>query len=62
MLHDVWKAKTRADAQKGVDLFIETYEAKFPKATECLVKDRDELLTFYGFPADLPPAKLLTVK
>jgi transposase-like protein len=27
-------------------------EAKYPKATECLSKDRDVLLTFYDFPAE----------
>jgi putative transposase len=26
---------------------VATYEAKYPKATECLVKDRGVLLTFY---------------
>jgi putative transposase len=31
--------------------FVKTYEAKHPKATECLAKDRDELLAFYDFPA-----------
>lgn len=51
MLHDIWQAETREDAHKAFDLFIETFEAKYPKATECLVKDRDELLTFYDFPA-----------
>ncbi len=34
------------------DLFIETYKAKYPKATECLKKDREELLAFYDFPAE----------
>ncbi len=28
-----------------------TYSAKYPKAVECLEKDRDELLAFYDFPA-----------
>ena len=28
------------------------FEAKYPKATACLKKDRDVLLTFYGFPAE----------
>lgn len=51
MLHDIWQAETRADAVKGFGLFIETCEAKYPKAAECLEKDRDELLTFYDFPA-----------
>ena len=30
---------------------IETYEPKYPKATVCLQKDREELLAFYDFPA-----------
>ena len=50
-LHDIWQAETREDARKEFDLFVGTYEAKYPKAVECLVKDRDELLTFYDFPA-----------
>ena len=28
-----------------------TYEAKYAKATDCLLKDREELLVFYDFPA-----------
>ncbi len=51
MLHDIWMAATRAEAQKAFDRFVSVYEAKFPKATECLQKDRDVLLTFYDFPA-----------
>ncbi len=30
---------------------LTTYEAKYPKATACLEKDREALLTFYAFPA-----------
>ena len=51
MLHDIWQAETREDAHAAFDLFIDTFEAKYPKAAECLIKDRAELLTFYGFPA-----------
>jgi len=51
MLHDIWQAETREDAHAAFDLFIEAFEAKYPKAVECLIKDRDELLTFYDFPA-----------
>ena len=40
------------DAEQAFDLFLSTYEAKYPKATECLAKDRDTLLTFYDFPAE----------
>jgi len=52
MLHDIYLAETRADADKAFDLFVHTYEAKYPKATECLAKDRSALLTFYDFPAE----------
>ena len=52
MLHDIYLAETKADAEKAFDLFVATYEAKYPKATECLAKDRDVLLTFYDYPAE----------
>lgn len=51
-LHAIWMAPTRADADKAFDLFVATYEAKYPQATACLSKDRDVLLTFYDFPAE----------
>jgi transposase-like protein len=44
--------ETKVDALKAFDLFIETYGAKYPKATECLQKDRESLLAFYDFPAE----------
>ena len=50
-LHDIWQAATREDAEKAFDLFLETYDAKYPKATLCLQKDREELMAFYDFPA-----------
>jgi len=51
-LHEIYLAPSRAEAEKAFDLFVRTYEAKYPKATECLVKDRQELLVFYDFPAE----------
>ena len=51
-LHQIWMADTRAHAGQAFDLFLETYEAKYPKACECLRKDRDALLAFYDFPAE----------
>jgi transposase-like protein len=51
-LHEIWMADTRAHAGQAFDLFLETYEAKYPKACECLRKDRDALLAFYDFPAE----------
>jgi len=50
-LHEIWQAATREDAERAFDQFIVTYEAKYPKATNCLLKDRHSLLTFYDFPA-----------
>ena len=50
-LHAIWQAETKADAQTAFDLFIDTYEAKYLKATTCLQKDREELMAFYDFPA-----------
>ena len=52
MLHDIWMAETKAEAAKAFDLFLETFQAKYPKAAECLAKDRHALLTFYDFPAE----------
>ena len=51
-LHQIWMAEKRQDAEAAFDLFIKTYEAKYPKAAECLTKDRAELLAFYDFPAE----------
>lgn len=51
-LQAIWMAPTREQAYKEFDLFIKSHEAKYPKATECLQKDKDDLLTFYDFPAE----------
>jgi len=52
MLQAIWMAATKAEAGKAFDLFVETFEAKYPKATACLTRDRAELLAFYDFPAE----------
>src|SRR3954454_13744698 len=52
MLHDIYQAEGKAGAEKAFDLFVKTYEAKYPQATECLSKDREVLLSFYEFPAE----------
>jgi len=51
LLHQIWMAPTKAAAGESFDLFCDTYEAKYPKAVECLAKDREALLAFYDFPA-----------
>ena len=52
MLQEIWMAATREEAYQAFDAFIAQYEAKYPKAAECLRKDKDSLLTFYDFPAE----------
>jgi transposase-like protein len=51
-LQDIWMAETRTEAEKAFDVFIEKYQLKYDKAVSCLTKDRQELLTFYDFPAE----------
>ena len=51
-LHDIYEAEGREEAERSFDLFVATYQAKYPKAVECLTKDREALLAFYDFPAE----------
>jgi transposase-like protein len=51
IIHDMYLAPTCEDAQKAYDLFIASFEAKYPRAVECLTKDKDDLFAFYDFPA-----------
>lgn len=50
-LYNIWMAETKKEAKKAFDNALECYGAKYPKAMECLNKDREELLVFYDFPA-----------
>ena len=50
-LQEIWQSETTGRAEQAVDVFLATYELKYPKATACLQKDRAELLQFYAFPA-----------
>ena len=50
-LHSIWQAETKPEAETAFDLFIATYDAKYPKTTLCLQKDREELMACCDFPA-----------
>jgi putative transposase len=52
MLCDIYMSPTKAEAEKAFDLFLKSWEAKYPKATDCLSKDREALMAFYDFPAE----------
>ena len=51
-LQDIWLAATRKEAYKAFDNFTDKYQLKYPKACQCLLKDKEELMTFYDFPAE----------
>ncbi|MCG3132932.1 MAG: IS256 family transposase ISCysp27 [Planctomycetes bacterium] len=51
-LHQIWMAESRANALRALASFGELFRAKYPKAVECVEKDRDALLAFYDFPAE----------
>ena len=51
-LQGIWMAPTKAVALEALQKFKREYEAKYPKAVQCLLKDEAELLAFYDFPAE----------
>ena len=50
LIHEMYMAETEENALEAYDHFIASYQDKYPKATGCLTKDKDDLFTFYGFP------------
>jgi transposase-like protein len=50
--HDMYLAPARQDALAAYQRFLTNYELKYPKACECLEKDKEVLFTFYAFPAE----------
>lgn len=50
-LHEIMNAEHREAAEAAVDRFQETYGAKYAKATEKLLKDREALLAHFAYPA-----------
>ena len=50
-LHDIWMAETRGDAYRAFDNTVQRFADKYPKAMDCLSKDKDKLLAFYDYPA-----------
>ena len=51
-LHDIWQAETREKAHTAFDRTVKRFKAKYPKAMECLSKDKEQMLAFYDFPAE----------
>jgi putative transposase len=51
-LQDIWMAESRDSADSAYNLFVKNYSVKYKKATDCLIKDKDEMLVFYDYPAE----------
>ncbi|NQU58579.1 MAG: IS256 family transposase [Rhodospirillales bacterium] len=51
-IHDIWMAEGRKQAEDALTVFEKKYQAKYPKAVQTLIKDTDQLLAFYDFPAE----------
>ncbi|KQC04070.1 MAG: transposase, partial [Methanolinea sp. SDB] len=51
-IHDMYMSETKEKALEAYNEFIRLYEAKYPAACACLEKDKDDLFTFYDFPAE----------
>jgi transposase-like protein len=52
VLHNIWGAETRKEAEIAFEHCIERFSLKYPKAMDCLAKDKATLLAFYDFPAE----------
>jgi len=52
MLREAMYAETREQADEHIDAFAAEFSAKYGKATDCLLKDRQVLLTHFDFPAE----------
>ena len=52
VLHNIWGAETRKEAETAFEHCIERFSAKHPKAMDCLAKDKASLLAFYDFPVE----------
>jgi len=51
LIHEMYMAPDKDTALRSYHKFINLYDAKYPKASQCLKKDVDQLFTFYDFPA-----------
>jgi transposase-like protein len=51
-LHNIMNAENKEAADLALDRFQETYAAKYSKAADKLVKDREVLLAHFDFPAE----------
>ena len=52
LINQMYMSPTKKLALEAYDEFMKCYQAKYPKACECLAKDKEVLFTFYNYPAE----------
>ncbi len=52
LLREAMYADTRDHAREAIGRFAKEYEAKYPKAVECMRADDEPLLTHFDFPSE----------
>ncbi|MFF0465670.1 IS256 family transposase [Streptomyces mexicanus] len=51
-IQDIYNAEDRDHAVQAIKTFAKLYGAKFPKAVKKVTDDQEQLLAFFGFPAE----------
>lgn len=51
-LREIYTAGTKARALELMDQFAEQFGREYPRGVECLLKDRQSLLTYYSYPQE----------
>jgi transposase-like protein len=52
MIHEMYNADTRSDAERALVRFQEVFEAKWPKAVASILRNEERMFSFYDFPAE----------
>lgn len=52
LIHEMYMSPTKEQGLRSLERFFHFYEAKYPKACKCLEKGKNQLFTFYDFPAE----------
>ena len=52
MLHEIYKSPSKKTSIRAFNDFVKVFEVKYPRATQCLTKDKEQMLAFYDFPAE----------
>jgi len=52
ILRDIYHSESREEAEEHIETFRATFSPRQEKAVNCLIKDREQLLTFFDYPAE----------